>query len=300
MPLDPQFNDIIAMMRAMPPLSTLPIEMIRSAPVPENPNPTPVDAVRNETIPGPGGKMPIRIYRKGTGTLPLLLFIHGGGFVVGSPDTHDEMARALTAQTGCVTVSVDYRLGPEHPYPAAPDDCFAALKWAFAHARDLGADAARMAVAGDSAGGNLAAVMALRARDEGGPALKAQLLIYPVTDMTAELKPAPDGEFYIINPQETGFFHRSYLGDGARKREPYASPAFAKSLRGLPPALVIVAEYDPLCPQGEAYAKRLKDEGVETELVNYKAAPHGFMSFPVPMGKEGLAQSARWLKPRLV
>jgi len=299
MPLDTQFNEILAMFRAMPALAEMPLEMVRNAPIPINPNPTPVDEVTNRMIPGAAGQIGARIYRSGTpGNLPLLLFMHGGGFVVGGLDTHDEMARVLTAETGCVTVSVDYRLAPEHPYPAAPDDCFAALHWAASNAGALGADPGRIAVAGDSAGGNLAAVMALKARDERGPALKAQVLIYPVVDMTAPFLPAPDGEYYVINPRERDFFHNSYLPDHSRLREPNASPGLA-DLRGLPPALLVTAEYDPLCAQGEDYAEKLQRAGVDATLHRYDGAVHGFASFPVPMGKVGLMRAAAWLKERL-
>ena len=296
MPLDPQFTDLIAMFKSMPGVSEMPLEAIRSAPIPVNPSPTFVDEVEERTIKGPASDLKVRIYRSGPrGNLPLLLFMHGGGFVVGNLDTHDEMARVLTAETGCVTVSLDYRLAPENPYPAAPDDCFAGLKWAAANARALGADPVRVAVIGDSAGGNLAAVMAHKARDERGPALKAQVLIYPVVDMTAPFPPPLGGEYFILNPRDREFFDRSYLADRARAKDAYASPALGK-LNGLPPALVITAEYDPLCAQAEDYATKLKEAGVDTTLHHYAGAVHGFASFPVPMGKLGLKRAAEWLK----
>jgi acetyl esterase len=301
MPIDPQFQDLLTMFRQMPRLSALPLEAIRSMPMPANPSPTPVDQVTDRTIAGPAGELNLRIYRSGGGTdLPLILFMHGGGFVLGNLDSHDEAARILTAETGCVTVAVDYRLAPEHPFPAAPDDCYAALRWAAAHARELGADPGRIAVVGDSAGGNLAAVTALRARDEGGPRLRGQILIYPVVDLTVEPPPAPDGEYNIVTPQDGAFFNRSYLGDLSRARHPHVSPALADSLRGLPPALVITAEYDPLCRQGEAFAAQLKQAGVQTVLVRYDGAIHGFVSFPVPMARQALRQAADWLKERIV
>jgi acetyl esterase/lipase len=300
MPVDPQFSEFLAMFRAMPKLYELPLAVIRSMPVPANPAPTPVDEVADRVIPGPGGDLKLRIYRSGAGAaLPLLLFMHGGGFVVGNLDSHDEMARVLTAQTGCVTLSVDYRLAPENPFPAAPDDCYAALKWAAAHARELGADPGRIAVIGDSAGGNLAAVMALRARDEAGPALRGQVLIYPAVDLTATLLPSPDGDYYILTPQDGEFFYRSYLRGESDGQNPYASPGFAQTLRELPPALVITAEFDPLCPQGEAFARKLQQAGVDAELSRYSGAIHGFASFPGPLGRQALRQAADWLKPRL-
>jgi acetyl esterase len=298
MPVDSQFQDVIAMLSAMPSLSEIPIETFRSFPMPVNPAPTPVDEVSNRKIPGPAGDIGVRIYRQGSGTdLPLLLFAHGGGFVLGNLDTHDEIARGLTAETGCVTVAVDYRLAPENPFPAAPDDCFTALRWAAANARSLGADPDRIAVIGDSAGGNLAAGMALEARDKGGPSLKGQVLIYPVVDLTTPLPPPPGGEYYVLNPKEGEFFNRSYLPDRSRASDPRVSPVLA-DLRDLPPTLVITAEYDPLCAQGEAYVAKLKQAGVDATLARYDGAVHGFMSFPVPMGRQASLQVADWLKAR--
>lgn len=299
MPVDSQFRNIIEMYSQLPSLGDLPLAVLRSAPVPVNPAPTPVDTVTNRTITGPGGDLKLRIYRCGAGnSLPLLFFIHGGGFVLGDLDTHDEMARILTANTGCVTVAVEYRLAPEHPFPAAVDDCFAALNWAAANAQELGADASRLVVIGDSAGGNLAAVMALRARDESGPVLAAQVLIYPAVDLGAPMLPAPDGQFYILSPQTRKFFNGAYLREPALVSLPYVSPAMADDLRGLPPALIITAEYDPLCAQGETLAARLQQAGVDTTHTRYDGAIHGFATFPVPMRDQALLQIAQWLQSR--
>lgn len=296
---DPQFAPMLEYLKAMPSLADVPIAMLRQAPRLVNQNPTPVDEVSDRAIVGPAGELKVRIYRAGpAGALPLVLFFHGGGFVIGDADSHDEMARVLTAQTKCVTVSVEYRLAPEHPFPAAPDDCFAALQWAHANARELGADPARIILAGDSAGGNLAAVTAQRARDEGGPALKGQVLIYPVTNFTAPFGPAPDGQFYVLTPKERAFFNGSYIGDEAMKSNPRVSPALASNLRGLAPALVVTAEYDPLCAQGEAYAASLKAAGVDATLSRYAGAVHGFASFPAPMGIEALKQCAAWMRTK--
>jgi acetyl esterase len=294
---DPQFGPMIDYLKSMPSMADIPIAMLRQAPKPVNPNPTKVDEVSDRTIPGPEGDIPVRIYRSGAaGALPLVVFYHGGGFVVGDVNSHDEMARVLTANIKCVTVSVDYRLAPEHPFPAAPNDCFAALKWAAANARELGADASRIFVIGDSAGGNLSAMAALRARDERGPALKGQVLIYPVTEFGAPFGPGPDGQFYVLTPKDRAFFNKSYLKDEAAMAA--ASPALAKNFAGLAPALVITAEYDPLCPQGEAYAEKLKAAGVETKLSRYAGAVHGFASFPVPMGLEALQQASEWVRTK--
>lgn len=296
MPVDPQFTQIIRDYSALPALADLPLNLLRSIPAPVNPGPTPVDAVSERTIEGPGGELKLRIYRSGdSGALPLLLFIHGGGFVLGGLETHDELARRLTAQARCVTVSVDYRLAPEHPFPAAIDDCFTALNWCAAHAAELGADARLLTVIGDSAGGNLATVTALRARDEGGPALAAQVLIYPVVDLGGEMKPAPDGNFYILSPQTRQFFNGAYLRESSQTELPFVSPLKAKDLGGLPSCLLITAEYDPLCEQGEAYAARLAQSAVDISLRRYDGAIHGFATFPVPMQNRVVQEIADWL-----
>lgn len=296
MPLDPQFTPIIDRFASMPALEDIPIELVRQAPKLINQNPTPVDSVINRTIPGPAGEINVRLYRSGQNG-PLLVFFHGGGFIVGDLDSHDEVARVLTAQLKCTTVAVDYRLAPEHPFPAAPDDCFAALTWAVAHASELGADASRTFVVGDSAGGNLAAVTARRARDAGRPTLKGQVLIYPVTDFTSEKGPGPDGKYYVINPKSSAYFNKCYLaGDDSNATNPDASPGLAKDLSKLPPALVITAEYDPLLKDGETYAAKLKAAGVDATLSRYNGAPHGFASFPTPMGIEALKQCADWMR----
>ena len=302
MPVDPQFKAIIDMMAGTPPLSQVPLEMLRAGGAMTPPiEPTPVAQVIDRTIPGPAGDIKIRIYRPhAADRLPLVVFMHGGGFILGDLDSHDEAARVLTMLTDCVTVAVDYRLAPESPFPAAPEDCFAALKWAAAHAREFGADPGRIAVAGDSAGGNLAAVMALRARDEGGPALRGQVLIYPAADLedANEFQPAPDGKYYFLGRTDGAYFNSLYLGEPSQARHPHASPMFAEEVADLPPALVLTAEYDPLCRQGEAFAARLKAAGVPVAHRRYAGAIHGFVTMPVPMAREALGEAAAWLKAR--
>ncbi len=297
--LDPQFHEILEMYSNRPAIGELPIEVLRSAPVPINPNPTQVDKVSEETIQGPGGDLRLRIYRSGAGeNLPLLLFIHGGGFILGCLDSHDEIARILTANTGCVTVSVNYRLAPEESYPAAVDDCFAALHWASANASSLGADPDRVMVVGDSAGGNLATVTAMRARDEKAPPIAGQVLLYPTTDLTAPMRPAPDGNFYLLSPETREYFNAAYLSDLSQAAESYVSPGLAESLEGMPPVFLITGEYDPLCEQGEALADRYEQAGVETTRACYKGAIHGFATFPVPMRDKVLGEAADWIKSR--
>ena len=301
MPVDPQFAPLLAMSEAAPPLSEMPIELLRMGrPRPEGFEPTPVAQVIDQTIPGPRGDIKIRIYRPHAETgLPVVLFMHGGGFILGDLDSHDEVARVITMKADCITIAVDYRLAPENPFPAAPEDCFAALGWAAEHAAALGGDPSRIAVCGDSAGGNLAAVMTLRARDEGGPRICGQVLIYPLTDAVdaEEFQPGPDGKLHFFKARDGAYFNRLYFGDADEaRRHPYASPTFAEDVADLPPALVLTAEFDPLCRQGEAYAARLKAAGVEVHQTRYGGAIHGFISMPLPMAAEALGECAAWLR----
>jgi acetyl esterase len=199
-------------------------------------------------------------------------------------------------------VSVDYRLAPEHKFPAATDDCLAVTRWLGEHAGEIGGDAKRIAVGGDSAGGNLAAVTALRLRDEGGPALVGQLLVYPVTDHyskgTESMTKNADG--YLLARQDMVWFSDHYLRSAADVSNPAYSPLRAKSVSGLSPALVLTAEFDPLCDEGEMYAKKLKDAGVPTTLTRYDGAIHGFFGFfsVLELGRAGMDQSCKWLKER--
>ena len=303
MPLDPQFAEVLALFAQGPPLSEVPLPLLRTGrPKPEGFEPTPVAQIIDRTIPGPAGDIRIRIYRPHAEDegMPVAVFMHGGGFILGDLDSHDEIARVLTMRTPCVTVAIDYRLAPENPFPAAPEDCFAALQWVAGHAGEFGGDASRIAVVGDSAGGNLAAVMTLRSRDEHGPKICGQVLIYPLTDAvdSDELKPAPDGKLHFFKAKDGAFFNSLYFSDPSNARHPHASPMFAEEVGGLPPARVITAEYDPLCRQGDAYAVRLEAAGVEVTHSRYASAIHGFVSFPVPMAAEALGETAAWLKRR--
>ena len=235
-------------------------------------------AVEDRAVPGPAGDVPVRVYRAVEGDgLPLLVWYHGGGWVIGDLDTADVTCRELAARAGCVLVSVDYRLAPEHRFPAAHDDCYAATVWAAEHAAELGADAGKLAVGGDSAGGNLAAVVSLRARDEGGPAIRFQLLVYPVTDRnfeTASYRDNADG--YLLTRDGMIWFWDHYLGPDGDGAHPHASPLRAASLAGLPPAHVVTAEYDPLRDEGEAYAERLREAGAPVTLTRYAGQIHAF------------------------
>jgi acetyl esterase len=239
-----------------------------------------VREIADRAIPGPAGDIPARIYwPAATDVRPLLVYLHGGGWVLGSPATHDGVCRALTNATGCVVISVDYRLAPEHPFPAAAEDGYAAVRWAADHAASLGADARRLAVAGDSAGGNLAAVVSLMARDRGGPGLRMQILAYPVIDGRREYPShAENAEGYLLTTDSMRWFWGHYVPHPADRADPYASPIAAPDLGGLPPALVFTAEYDPLRDEGEAYARALEAAGVPTTLRRYDGQIHGFFT----------------------
>ncbi len=237
----------------------------------------PEEEVEDRTIAGPAGPLRLRIYRPGvTAPAPVVAFFHGGGWVIGDIDTHDGSCRILSRRTGAVVVSVDYRLAPENRFPAALDDCDAATTWVATHAADLGADPTRLGVAGDSAGGNLAAAVTLRARARGGPAICAQALVYPGVDFT-EVRPSvvANGEGYLLTAAAIRWFSAQYLGDHDPS-DPEASPLLA-DLAGLPPAVVATAEFDPLHDEGRAYADALIDAGVAVDLLDFPGLVHGFM-----------------------
>jgi len=219
-------------------------------------------------------KLPIRTYRPNDGVLPVVMFFHGGGWVVGDLDTHDGPCRALAELARCVVVSVGYRLAPEHRFPAAPWDCIAATSWVFTHADELGIDASRLSVVGDSAGANLAAVVAQQ-RPVDEPAIRSQTLIYPVTDLTIHHHSLTYPEGYLLGVAELVWYYDHYIDD-ADRHDPLVSPMLAASLAGLPPAHVITCEFDPLDPQGADYARRLAAAGVEVVHDRFDGMIHGF------------------------
>jgi acetyl esterase len=281
-PVHPQVQTLLDLLIAAggPPLTEQTPEAARAmfrAMSAMNPPGETVASVEDRAIPGPAGELPVRIYRPdGDGPFPGLVWFHGGGWVIGDLDTGDSSLRALCNRAGVVIVSIDYRLAPEHRFPAPADDCFAATRWVAEHAADLGIDAARLAVGGDSAGGNLAAATTLRCRDEGGPALAFQLLVYPVTDCTlTQPSHVENAEGYLLTHASMGWFVDHYLGD-ADAKEPIASPLHADDLNGLPPALIFTAEFDPLRDEGEAYAARLAEAGVAVDQVRVDGQIHGF------------------------
>jgi acetyl esterase len=240
-----------------------------------------VRSVEDGTVPGPAGDIAIRTYRpEADGAVPTILYFHGGGFVIGDLDTQDDHARLLCRDVEAVVVSVDYRLAPEHPFPAGFEDCLAATRWVAEHIAELGGDADRIAVSGDSAGGNLAAAVALTATADGGPRLAAQLLLYPGVDFREddELHPSriENGEGLFLTAEDMRWFRNHYLHDEAHVTDPRASVLLAPDLAGLPPAIVATGEYDPLRDEGEAYAKALEAAGVKVVLRRYDGLIHGF------------------------
>ena len=256
----------------------------------------PVAHVEERSVPGADGEIPARIYApEGSEARPPLVFFHGGGWVIGNLDTHDGKARKLANASGRSVVSVGYRLAPEHPFPAPAEDCYAATAWVDAHREAVRGGPGPLAVAGDSAGGNLAGAVALMARDRGGPALGFQLLIYPVADCDFE-RPSyrQNAEGYMLTRDVMMWFWDQHVPDVARRRDPYVNLVAAEDLRGLPPARVITAEYDPLRDEGEAYAARLEAAGVPVTCRRYDGMIHGFLSFAdfVAVGKEALQEAA--------
>ncbi len=301
MPLDPEIKamlDLVASLNA-PPMSagdavtarTTFRELVVGARSPESV--VPVASVDDVKFDGPGGGIAARIYRpERSGPVPTLVFFHGGGFVIGDIETHDNQARWICRETDSVVVSIDYRLAPEDPWPAAVDDCIAATRWAVEHVADLGGDPSRIAVGGDSAGGNLSAVVAQICRDEG-IALAAQLLIYPATDLREIFEEYPsvteNAEGYFLTLDDMIWFSRNYFGE-SDPSDPRLSPILGR-LDGLAPAVIVTAEFDPLRDSGEAYAKALEDAGVDVAMRRFDGLIHGF--FDLAALSQGAAGAVR-------
>ncbi|MGX6511235.1 alpha/beta hydrolase [Rhodococcus sp. SJ-2] len=262
-----------------------------------------VSRIENLTYPGGNGDLPLRLYvpehvHERPGPRPVVLYLHGGGFIGGSIDVADEPCRAMANGTGAIVVSAGYRLAPEHKFPAAPDDAMAALRWVAAHIADFGGDPDCIVIAGDSAGGNLAAVTALRTRDEGGPRLRGQVLIYPVIDPNADFPSAREyAEGYIITKPALDWFWSHYLPGPGDAGNPYAVPSRADDLSGLPPALVLTNEYEVGRDEAEDYAAKLKAAGVDTAVRRFGGLVHGvfWMSGAVPRSSEVLAAVCDYL-----
>jgi acetyl esterase len=304
MPVDPQIQALLDKGTGVPATHTLSIAEARAqyeARIRIMAPPASVGSVSERTIQGPAGDLKLRIYHPaGQGPFALLAFFHGSGFVLCSLDTHDGMCRNLCAGAGCIVVSVDYRLAPEHKFPAGLDDCVLATRWVAEHALELNGDAGRLAVGGDSAGGNLAAATALRIRDEAGPALCGQLLIYPVTDYHTPGTPSyqENAEGYGLTRDTMRWFWHHYINDPKDAVQPYASPLRARDFSGLPPALVVTAEYDPLRDEGERYADKLRAAGTSCVLSRWRGMNHGFFFWVglVDKADEAMAETCAWLR----
>jgi len=291
MPLHAQVQAAIAKREASvgvaPPDATLEVHRERFMKTWREPGPD-IYSVEDHSIPGPSGPLAIRLYRASDGdSLPVLMSFHGGGFVFGGIDAYDGNAKRLAAGADCCVVTVEYRLAPEHKFPAAPEDCFAATKWIADNAADLGLDEARIAVGGDSAGANLSAVVAMMSRDRSGPSLVQQILMVPTMH--------PDPDLDIEYPEGTPpsgreWWWSQYLADPADAANPYAAPLSASDLSGLPPALVITAEYDDLRGEGQAYAEQLAAAGIATEYRSYEGMWHIFHMYPssIDSGREAV------------
>ena len=240
----------------------------------------PVESVVDTTIAVEGGQVPARVYRPAAGELPVVAYFHGGGWLLGSIESHDAVCRALANASGAVVVSIGYRRGPEHRFPTALEDCYAAVAWIVDRAGDLGVDAGRLAVAGDSAGGNLATAVAIAARERGGPPIAFQLLAYPVT--TTDLDKGFDDAYegFFLYRDELQWHQDNYLRSPEDRADPLVAPLDAADLESLPPAMVITAQCDPLHAQGELYADALAEAGVEVEHVHYDGMVHGFFQLP--------------------
>ncbi|PON15500.1 lipase [Candidatus Entotheonella serta] len=305
MPLDPQAQMLLESVRAsgIPPFHTLPVEDARQAMIDlfgKVKNPVSVHRIDNRDITGPAGPIPIRLYiPAGVGPFPVLVYYHGGGWVLGSLETHDPMWRELSRVVGCVVVSVDYRLAPEHRFPVPLEDCYAAVDWVARHASDLNIDAQRIAVGGDSAGGNLAAAVALTARDRGTPPLACQLLIYPALDYAFDTHSyRENGNDYFLTKDMMVWFWQRYLHDQEHGLYPQASPLRAQNLYGLPSTLLLTAEFDPRRDEGKAYAERLRAVGVQVEYRCYAGMIHGFLGWTskLDVAAQAMVETAETLR----
>ncbi len=313
MALDPESQRLIDLMVAAnrPAWNTLSPQDARAQylalrPAAQGPRPAEVKVV-DSTIPGPAGELPVRIYRPtaapADAKLPALIYAHGGGWVFGNLDSHDVLCAQLAIEAGIVVFHIDYRLAPEARFPGAFDDVVAGLKWVAANGGSVGIDTSRLAIGGDSAGGNLAAAASIWARDNGGPKLRLQLLAYPVTDAVARsesYRRYEDG--YGLNAVTMEWFFDHYTPDKTTRSDWRVSPIRATSLAGLPPALVVTAGYDPLRDEGRAYAFRLHQEGTQADLVEFGGMLHGFLSSPMLLhgARRGTTLCAAALREALV
>jgi acetyl esterase len=307
MPLDPQAKAVFDYVgiTSRPPIETLTPQEARDgfralAEARRPLTPESVHQVRDVRIARADGEIPVRIYTPNSpAPAPALIYFHGGGWVLGDLDSHDHVCRAIANSVPCVVVSVDYRLAPENKFPSAVHDSYAAVEWIADHASDLGIDPARIAVGGDSAGGNLAAVVCQMARDRRGPKLAFQLLIYPATDTKMRFPSVDENAAGpLLTKPATNWFINHYLNGEEDHGNPLASPNLTADLRDLPPAFVLTAECDPIRDEGEDYARRLQEAGVRTKMVRYAGMPHGFFSFAsaLDVGKRAFSDATAELR----
>ncbi|QQK76944.1 alpha/beta hydrolase [Salicibibacter cibarius] len=302
MPLDPQAKTVLDFLSQGASLETLPLEEARASfeKLSATAQPEFVENVEDRTIPGPDGDIPIRIYNPFTeGAHPALIFYHGGGWVVGSIETHDSLCRSLANLAQCIVISVDYRLAPEHKFPKAVEDAYAAAEWVAENGADIHVDTGHIAVGGDSAGGNLATVTAMIAKEKGGPSLSYQVLFYPSTGAGIPSESQREnGKGYFLTTDMMTWFAGKYFETFDELQNPYAVPLKAEDLSGLPPALVITAEFDPLRDEGKAYADELEKAGVDVVHSCYDGMIHGFVSMVafISKGTEAIEQAAEALR----
>jgi acetyl esterase len=262
-----------------------------------------VARVEDRAIPGPGGNIPVRLYSPAAeAVLPVVVYFHGGGWVIGDIASHDGVCRKLATASGLTIISVDYRLAPENTFPCAAEDCYAATRWIAEHGAELGVDGSRLAIAGDSAGGNLSAVTAILARDRGAPTIAFQCLIYPATDGTMSFPSVKENaEGYLLTRDDMRWFYDHYAGPDVDRKNPMLSPLYAPDLSGLPPALILTAEYDPLRDEGEAYADALQQAGVSARASRYDGLIHGFFGLDsvIPAAAPAMEEVAAALRNAL-
>jgi acetyl esterase len=300
--LDPEMRVFLEALQGKPSLETMALDAARRAfqLLFKYDTKAEVLSVENRLIPGPQGDIPLRIYQPfGKAPWPVLVYFHGGGWVLGDIETYDATMRLL-CQKGILVIAVDYRLAPEHPYPAAIEDCYAAVLWVSEHGESLGGDVSRLAVGGDSAGGNLAAVVTLMAKEQQKPTIDKQLLLYPATD-AGSMAPSifDNGEGYFLTLPLMRWFFRHYTkGVDVHWSEPTISPLRAKNMRDLPRALIMTAEYDPLRDEGEVYAAKLRAFGVPAVCTRYQGAIHAFFHPRFGAGKQAIAAAASFLVER--
>lgn len=304
MPLDEDSRHLLAILTPedSPPMHQVDIHVLRDAMESRFPDRErePVSSVEDRVVVGPNGDVPVRLYRPELkGSPPVLVYFHGGGWVLGSLETHDAICRTLANAARCVVVSVDYRLAPEHPFPAGLKDCQEVVRWVRESCAELGVDGERVAVGGDSAGGNLAAAVANCNRDENAKPLCHQLLIYPVIDVEQATESyRENAEGYLLTALGMKMFWELYLGEAPASESALASPAQVADLSGLPTATVITAQYDPLRDEGEIYAERLKAAGNQVALRRWDGVFHGFVGFAdrLAKGSEAILFSAKRLR----